>query len=174
MTLIRCSLILVVIATLSACGFQLRGSEFSLRKTFSSIHVVSDGKDEGLNSALDLVLRSSQIKRNEDSANQLQILSSKTSRRTASYSSRAKSAEYELIKTVEFRFLRDTQEIIAPMTLEARRSYLYRETAAVGKAEEERLLRQEMDSDLAQRILLAIERAAIQYRESENAKDTTP
>lgn len=174
MTLIRCSLILVVIAALSACGFQLRGSEFPLRKTFSSIHVVSDGKDEGLNNALDLVLRSSQIKRNEDSANQLQILSSKTTRRTASYSSRAKSAEYELIKTVEFRFLRDNQDIIAPMTLEARRSYLYRETAAVGKAEEERLLRQEMDNDLAQRILLAIERAAIQYRASENAKDSAP
>ena len=137
MTLIRCSLILVVIAALSACGFQLRGSDFPLRKTFSSIHVVSDRKDEGLNGALDLVLRSSQIQRNEDSANQLQILSSKTSRRTASYSSRAKSAEYELIKSVEFRLLRDTQDIIAPMTLEARRSYLYRETAAVGKAEEE-------------------------------------
>src|SRR5690606_3987617 len=113
MTLIRCSLILVVIAALSACGFQLRGSEFPLRKTFSSIQVVYDGKDEGLNSALDLVLRSSQIKRNEDSANQLQILSSKTTRRTASYSSRAKSAEYELIKTVELRLQRDNQDITA-------------------------------------------------------------
>jgi LPS-assembly lipoprotein len=174
MTLIRCSLILVVIAALSACGFQLRGSDVPLRKTFSSIQLITDDKDEGLNNALDLVLRSSQIKRNADSANQLQILSSKTTRRTASYSSRAKSAEYELIKSVEFRFRRDDQDIIAPMTLEARRSYLYRETAAVGKAEEERLLRQEMDSDLAQRILLAIERAAIQYLASENAKDSAP
>lgn len=174
MTLIRCSLILTVITALSACGFQLRGSDIPLRKTFPSIQLVSDARDEGLNNALDLVLRSSQIKRNADSANQLQILSSKTRRRTASYNSRAKSAEYELIKTVEFRFRRDNQDIIAPMTLEARRSYLYRETAAVGKAEEERLLRQEMDDDLARRILLAMERAAIQYQASENAKDSNP
>lgn len=174
MAMLRLSLVLVLTATLSACGFQVRGSERPLHKTFPSVQVQTSGNDNAFYEAVDQVLRSSRIKRNDTSANKLEILSSNTQKRTASYSSRAKSAEFELIKTVSFRFTRDDEEIIAPMKLETRRSYLYRETAAVGKAEEENLLRQEMDSDLAQRILLALQRAAETWHEPAAAADTTP
>lgn len=50
--------------------------------------------------------------------------------------------------------------LIPETTFKARRSYLYRETAAVGKAEEENMLKREMDQDLVQRILLSIRRSS--------------
>lgn len=171
MTMIRCSLILMLITLASACGFHLRGSERPLSKTFSSLHLVMSGNDQSFQSALKSTLQDANIVLNETSLNRLEILSSRNQKRTASYSSRAKSAEFELIKTITFRVTREKEQLIPPMKLEARRSYLYRETAAVGKAEEESLLRQEMDQDLAQRILLALQRTADRQRERSQAQE---
>jgi LPS-assembly lipoprotein len=171
MTMIRCSLILILIAAVSACGFHLRGSERPISKTFSSIHLVVSGNDQSFQSALKSTLQDADIELNDASINRLEILSTRDQKRTASYSSRAKSAEYELIKTVTFRVTREKEQLIEPMKLETRRSYLYRETAAVGKAEEEILLKQEMDHDLAQRILLALQRTADRQREQSQAQE---
>lgn len=172
MTLIRCSLILGLITALAACGFQLRGSDHPLHKTFPSVNLVIEDKDPAFRSAMEQTLADARIEINEASANRLEVIETREQKRTASYSSRAKSAEYELIKSVKFRFSRERDQIIAPMKLEARRSYLYRETAAVGKAEEETLLKQEMNRDLAQRILLALLRAAEAQREQTELEAT--
>lgn len=165
MTLIRCSLILALITTLAACGFQLRGSDRSLQKAFPSVNLVIEDDDPTFRDAMVQTLADARVQITDVSANRLEIVETRSQKRTASYSSRAKSAEYELVKSVTFRFVRERDQIIAPMKLEARRSYLYRETAAVGKAEEETLLKQEMDRDLAQRILLSLLRAAEAQRE---------
>lgn len=174
MTMIRYSLILILITLVSACGFHLRGSERPISKTFSSIHLVVSGNDQSFQSALRSTLQDADIALNDTSINRLEIINTRNQRRTASYSSRAKSAEFELIKTITFRVTREKEELIAPMALEARRSYLYRETAAVGKAEEEILLKQEMDQDLAQRILLALQRTADRQREQSQAQELPP
>ncbi len=143
---------------LASCGFQLRGVQHSISSRYESVRLVTSGSDEPFFTAMRQQLKNSGVKVSDDAMATLEILSTKKDKRTASYSSRAKSAEFELLKDVEFRFRYDNDELIAPMTLQARRSYLYRETAAVGKAEEEQLLWQEMDNDLAQRILLALQR----------------
>ena len=173
MTLLRYSLILLLVTTIAACGFQLRGSQRALNKSFSSVNLIANGKDFSFYNAVKRGLADSGISVNEGSINHLEIIGTQNQRRTASYSSRAKSAEFELIKTVVFQFSREDQRLIAPMKLEARRSYLYRETAAVGKAEEENLLREEMDKDLAQRILLAMQRVADVQSEAA-ANEITP
>lgn len=159
MTAIRGSLILILALTtlLASCGFQLRGGERPLHKAFPSVHLEMDYNDDPFfYDVMVQTLRDAGIQLNNTSINRLEVLSTRNQKRTASYSSRAKTAEYELIKTVSFRFVRDKEVWIEPMKLETRRSYLYRETAAVGKAEEEILLTQEMSRDLAQRILLAL------------------
>lgn len=172
MTAIRGGLILILALTtlLSACGFQLRGGERPLHKAFPHMHLVIDSNDTFFRQIMEQTLKDAGIQLNSASVNRLEILDARQQKRTASYSSRAKTAEYELIKTVTFRFLREKEEWITPMKLEARRSYLYRETAAVGKAEEETLLMQEMSRDLAQRILLALRHnAETEYEESAGA-----
>ncbi len=163
-----------LVLLLAACGFQLRGSERPLNKTFSSVHLITNGSDNSFYNAVKNALKDARIELNDASLNKLEIVGSGDQKRTASYSSRAKSAEFELIKTVTFRFTREKEQLIAPMKLEARRSYLYRETAAVGKAEEENLLKQEMNQDLAQRILLALQRSADQQREKSQAQEIAP
>lgn len=175
MKLFRVSLILIVMTALTACGFQLRGSERPLNKAFPSVSLEGASRDNAFSNALKEVLGNARIELNDASINRLEILETKSQKRTASYSSRAKSAEFELIKTVTFRFMREEEELIAPMKLEARRTYLYRETAAVGKAEEENLLKQEMDRDLAQRIMLALLHTAdVQAEKSNKEADAAP
>lgn len=149
--------LLVLALVLASCGFQLRGVQHSIASRYESVRLVTHGSDEPFFSVMKQQLKNSGVKVSDDASATLEILETRTQKRTASYSSRAKSAEFELLKTVTFKFRLDDRELIMPMPLQARRSYLYRETAAVGKAEEERLLWQEMDDDLAQRILLALQ-----------------
>lgn len=164
--------IATLVLLLSACGFQLRGTSKPLDKILPALQLVTSGKDPAFDQALRGVLKDARIQLNDSSVNKLEILGTGYRKRTASYSSRAKSAEYELIKTINIRFSREDRELIAPMKLEARRSYLYRETVAVGKAEEEILLRDEMDQDLAQRILLALQHAV--HKPQEPVRETAP
>lgn len=150
--------ILSLTLLLAACGFQLRGVEHSINSRYESIRLTTNGKDEQFHATLRKSLKNAGVTLSENADARLEILGTKTEKRTASYSSRAKSAEFELLKTVSFRFRDNGRELISDMPLQARRSYLYRETAAVGKAEEENLLWQEMDLDLSQRILMALQR----------------
>jgi len=153
------TLLLALVVQLQGCGFQLRGSAQSIARSYSSVNVVNASGDESLRKVVEQALLNTGTEISAVSGNRLEILSAKQDKRTASYSSRGKSAEYELLKEVRFRFIHDDKELIPDTTFKARRSYLYRETAAVGKAEEENMLRREMDQDLAQRILLAIRRS---------------
>lgn len=151
--------ILALLLTLQGCGFQLRGSTNSIAKSYSSVRVINQSGDEALRQIVEQALKDTGTEISDTSGNVLELLYSRPDKRTASYSSRGKSAEYELLKEVRFQFKHDDQVRIQETTFKARRSYLYRETAAVGKAEEENLLKREMDQDLAQRILLAIRRS---------------
>lgn len=151
--------LLIASLILQGCGFQLRGSANSIAHSYSSIRVVNSSGDEGLRKNIEQALIDTGTSVSPTSLNVLEILETEEDKRTASYSSRGKSAEYELLKEIRFQFKRDDQILIPETTFKARRSYLYRETAAVGKAEEENMLKQEMDQDLVQRILLAIRRS---------------
>ena len=153
------SLTLIAALLLPGCGFQLRGSANSISKSYGSVHVINHSGDEALRKIVEQALLDTGTKVTPTSANTLEILATKEDKRTASYSSRGKSAEYELLKEIRFQFKRGEDVLIPETTFHARRSYLYRETAAVGKAEEENILKREMNQDLAQRILLAIRRS---------------
>ena len=154
------SLTLIAALLIQGCGFQLRGSTNSISKSYGSVHVINKSGDEAFRKIVEQALLDTGTKVTPTSSNQLEILTTKEDKRTASYSSRGKSAEYELLKEISFQFKHGDEILIPETTFHARRSYLYRETAAVGKAEEENILKREMSQDLAQRILLAIRRSA--------------
>lgn len=157
--LLRSVLPLSLAILVSACGFQLRGTAQALDHTYSSIRLQDKSGDIIFQRALEQALRDAGVRISLDSSYILTITRTHLKKRTASYSSRAKSAEYELTKDVSFQFKQEKNTLIPRTSLQTRRSYLYRETVAVGKAEEERLLRTEMDQDLAQRILLSLQRS---------------
>ena len=161
--MLRTPILPILIAALSlmsaGCGFQLRGSSASIAQSYSSVRVVDLSGDGRLRKDLEQALTDTGTNVTATSLNVVEILQSEEDKRTASYSSRGKSAEYELLKEIRFQFKRDEKVLIPETTFKARRSYLYRETAAVGKAEEENMLKREMDQDLVQRILLSIRRS---------------
>ncbi|HAG96080.1 MAG: hypothetical protein CMK83_20365 [Pseudomonadales bacterium] len=162
--MLRTPILPILIAALSlmsaGCGFQLRGSSASIAQSYSSVRVVDLSGDGRLRKDLEQALTDTGTNVTATSLNVVEILQSEEDKRTASYSSRGKSAEYELLKEIRFQFKRDEKVLIPETTFKARRSYLYRETAAVGKAEEENMLKREMDQDLVQRILLSIRRSS--------------
>lgn len=157
--MLRNGLLIALVFLLTACGFQLRGTENAIHHSFTEVTVVNSTADKRFQQILEEALKNAGVLVAVDSDTKLEILTSTPRRRTASFSSRAKSAEFELLKEVSFRFSHQEEVVIETTQLQARRSYLYRETAAVGKAEEEILLRKEMDEDLAQRILLYLQRS---------------
>ena len=162
--MLRTPILPILIAALSlmsaGCGFQLRGSSASIAQSYSSVRVVDLSGDGRLRKDLEQALTDTGTNVTATSLNVVEIPQSEEDKRTASYSSRGKSAEYELLKEIRFQFKRDEKVLIPETTFKARRSYLYRETAAVGKAEEENMLKREMDQDLVQRILLSIRRSS--------------
>ena len=162
--MLRTPILPILIAALSlmsaGCGFQLRGSSASIAQSYSSVRGVDLSGDGRLRKDLEQALTDTGTNVTATSLNVVEILQSEEDKRTASYSSRGKSAEYELLKEIRFQFKRDEKVLIPETTFKARRSYLYRETAAVGKAEEENMLKREMDQDLVQRILLSIRRSS--------------
>lgn len=164
--------IVSLVLVLAACGFQLRGLQDSVASRYASMRLITHGSDEAFFTILRQNLKNAGVTLNEDAEAILDIQSVRTEKRTASYNSRAKSAEFELLKRVTFQFHQGKRERIAPMIVQVRRSYLYRETAAVGKAEEERLLWREMDDDLAQRILIALQHSVRPVANSETAAPT--
>ena len=162
--MLRTPILPILIAALSlmsaGCGFQLRGSSASIAQSYSSVRVVDLSGDGRLRKDLEQALTDTGTNVTATSLNVVEILQSEEDKRTASYSSRGKSAEYELLKEIRFQFKRDEKVLIPETTFKARRSYLYRETAAVGKAEEENMLKRERDQDLVQHILLSIRRSS--------------
>ncbi|MDY6919057.1 MAG: hypothetical protein SV765_02460 [Pseudomonadota bacterium] len=156
----RLLLLLPLLILVSACGFQLRGSVYSLEQSYGAIKLVNKSGDEALYNVVEQALLDTGTSVTPHSNNILVLMDSDEDKRTASYSSRGKSAEYELLKEITFEFRQGDSVVIPETRFASRRSYLYRETAAVGKAEEENLLWEEMDADMAQRILLALRRSA--------------
>ena len=156
--MLRTPILPILIAALSlmsaGCGFQLRGSSASIAQSYSSVRVVDLSGDGRLRKDLKQALTDTGTNVTATSLNVVEILQSEEDKRTASYSSRGKSAEYELLKEIRFQFKRDEKVLIPETTFKARRSYLYRETAAVGKAEEENMLKREMDQDLVHTLTL--------------------
>ena len=138
--MLRTPILPILIAALSlmsaGCGFQLRGCSASIAQSYSSVRVVDLSGDGRLRKDLEQALTDTGTNVTATSLNVVEILQSEEDKRTASYSSRGKSAEYELLKEIRFQFKRDEKVLIPETTFKARRSYLYRETAAVGKAEE--------------------------------------
>jgi len=87
----------------------------------------------------------------------LRILEDATDQRVMSVTARNVPREYEIFYTVTFELEAGSQQLIEPQSLVATRVYAWSETEVLGKAAEERLLRQALADDLARRVLRRIE-----------------
>lgn len=146
--------IMIVMLSLSACGFALRGAVVF---PFNSIFI-----DMPLNSPL-----AGELKRNIRSSGQtsialdaksadvaLQVLAETREKAILSYNSQGRAREYNLIYNFRFRVVdKIGKEVLPPTVISLKRTISFNESQVLAKESEEALLYRDMQSDLVQQIM---------------------
>ena len=145
---------ILLLLTLSACGWQLRGAGGDA--TIERLHVDASAPDSAFTRVLERYLRGSGIAL-VDSASEaqysLKILKEKSRRRTATVSASARISERLLEERVEYLITRsDGTVAIERTSASVERIYEYNEDNVLATEDEARLLKSEMHNDLARQI----------------------
>ena len=154
--------LLLCVLLLSGCGFQLRS--WDLGSGYSSIALESAGRFDVEPTLRRALTQTGVPVDTNDAELVLELISSGEELRTASVSSSARTAEYELILRVRYA-IRDAAGVYLakPVSLQSSRRYFLDRGNLVGSNEEQALLRRELRSELVQqimRVLNAVSRAA--------------
>jgi LPS-assembly lipoprotein len=144
-----------LVLLLAACGFQLRGTVV-LPPVMDNTRLEGD-RFSLLVSELGRVLENAGARLADGDGKAtavLRVLGENSTQRVLSVGAAGRVAEYELYHRVEYRLEDVRGEVLVPtQALSARRSYQFDENDVLGKANEEESLREEMQRDLALRIV---------------------
>jgi LPS-assembly lipoprotein len=151
-------ILMLALLTLGGCGFHLRG-ESPLLGTMSRLSV------EGLplspiRQALISRLEKSGVVVSPDASVVISLLDENSEKRVSAYSSRAKTAAFELRRAVTVRVtLRNDPKhpLVGDTEFLTRRQLLFRQDQVLGKMEEEGRLLGEMEKELVERIVRKLE-----------------
>lgn len=150
-------------AVLSACGFQLRGRRAlppALNQVFIQVQSDYGVLEPPIVAALRRSLRArgaTVVRKSWQADSALVIESLRDSRRILSVGSDGKAIEYELTTTVRYALRNDNANRIAPQQLSLTRDYLFNSEAVLATEAEERKLRDVMQAELAELMLLRLE-----------------
>lgn len=149
----------LVLLVLSGCGFQLRS--WDLGSAYESVGLDTRGGFKTarggfeMESQLRLALEQTGVPVLASGAELvLELIDSDEELRTASVSSVARTAEFELILRVRYAVrTADGVYVAQPATTQASRRYFLDRGNLVGSNEEQSLLRRELRSELVQRVM---------------------
>lgn len=154
--LVMQSLLAGLILTLAACGFQLRGAA-DLPASLQTMHI----QGISLRSELGLELKRT-LERNgvrivesyEEGVALLTVKQNQFNRQVLSVGASGRANEYELTQELVIR-VTDAEEGVRleDERFEARRDYQYDPIQVLGREDEERLLRDDMNKQLSQAVL---------------------
>jgi LPS-assembly lipoprotein len=154
---VRAGALLLLAVALSACGFQLRGSNGQYHMPFQSIYLgFADTSPLGIELRRNLrggdavVVVSDAAKADA----KFDVLSEARGKTILSLNSQGRVREYLLTYTLVFR-VRDARdaELLGATEISLKRSIAFNETQVLAKESEEALLYRDMQSDLVQQIL---------------------
>lgn len=160
----RSAMLLLICATLSACGFHLRGStaasaiESAYVVAAPAIAIASELRTALTQSGVDLVA--------ERTAAQVTVtlLEDRTRRQTITVTAQARTAEFEISREVTFRVeSADGSVLIDDRAIKGVRIYRVDTSNLVGSNQEEQLLIRELSADVVAQILRSID-AAVRAR----------
>ena len=143
----------IVMITLSACGFQLRDN-YQLPATLQQMQLQSVSSLQ-LEASLRQRLLTAGIQLSDQAAAdvaQLRVLSDQLERRTLSLFESGQVAEYELLYRVNYQVIRNG-ELIIEDTIEVARDYQDDPNFALAKTREREMLVAEMRDDAARRLV---------------------
>jgi LPS-assembly lipoprotein len=141
----------------SGCGFQLR--TWDIGSSVESAYVAVSDRNP-MKGPLERALRQAGVDladAADTAAVVVELLDARQERRSVSVSGQARAAEYEMTLAVQYR-VTDPRggELIAPQWLQRERVYRVDRDNIVGSSEEQALLVREMQTDLVQQILRAV------------------
>lgn len=162
-------LMLVLTPSISGCGFHLRG-ESKLQTSLSTL-ALKGLEGNAFRQILVGKLEKSGVELDKKAPYTILLLDEDSERRVSAYSTRAKSAGFELKRTVTFKIIGPgKKEAEVPVTeIFSRRHLLFRQAEVVGKLDEESMLWQEMYQELAERIIRKLESIQTETRQVEPA-----
>lgn len=142
---------------LSACGFQLRGTgdvEFGLKElVLQARNSYGDTVRE-----LETLLERNDVRVHPGAKYSLNLANEQTRQRTASYTSSARSAEYELTSTLDYQFRGPQDRLLLEDRVEVQKVYVHDSNNLIGSSQEGDQLRQEMRRELLQQLVMRIQR----------------
>ncbi|WP_312921958.1 LPS-assembly lipoprotein LptE [Stutzerimonas nitrititolerans] len=144
---------------LSACGFQLRGTgdaEFALTEIDLQAR---DSHGQTVQQLKDL-LESNDVHVHPGARYSLNLTNEQTRQRTASYTSSARSAEYELTTTLDYEFRGPQNTQLLQDRVEVQRVYVHDSNNLIGSSQEGDQLRQEMRRELLQQLVMRVQRVS--------------
>lgn len=154
---IACALMVAMAMMLSACGFQLRGSNSQDNLPFRTIYLaISD--TSSLGNELKRYIRASGetavVTEPQTAQAIVELLSETREKIILSLNTQGRVREYSLLYRVRLR-VKDNQdnELLAPTEIVLKRNISFNEEQIIAKEKEEELLYRDMQSDLVQQIL---------------------
>jgi len=156
-SLVRAVCALLIVSSLAACGFQLRGSNGSYNMPFKTIHL-GFGEASPLGNELKRNLRAIDnvaiVSKATEAQARFEVVSETRNKAVLSLNNLGRVREYLLTYTLVFQ-VRDTAGnlILAPTEITLRRNLTFSEEALLAKEGEEALLYRDMQSDLVQQII---------------------
>lgn len=151
--MIKRNLLVIGLATLlSACGFQLRGTgdvKFALKELDLSAR---NAYGETVNEVRD-VLQNNGVKVYRGAQYRLVLSNEQENRRAASFTSSARTAEYELTKTLEYEIRGSEDLLLISDKIEAQSFYTQDSNNLIGGDQEAAQIRQEMNREMIQQLV---------------------
>jgi LPS-assembly lipoprotein len=145
-------LIIGLAVLLSACGFQLRGTgdvQFALKELDVSAR---NAYGETLKQVRE-VLQNNAVRVYPGAPYSLILSNEQEDQRTASYTSSARTAEYELTMTLDYEIRGAKNLLLLNNQLEVQNFYVQDSNNLIGSGQEAAQLRQEMRRDLVQQLV---------------------
>ena len=160
--MIKRNLLVIGLATLlSACGFQLRGTgdvQFALKELDVSAR---NAYGETVNQVRE-VLQNNDVRVYPGAPYRLVLSNEQENRRAASFTSSARTAEYELNKTLEYEIRGSKNLLLLNDKVEAQSFYTQDSNNLIGADQEAAQVRQEMNRELIQLLVLRLQQISPQ------------
>ncbi|AHL77002.1 lipoprotein [Stutzerimonas stutzeri] len=140
---------------LSACGFQLRGTGDT---SFALDELNLEARDSYGETAMQLeeLLKDNGVRVSPSARYTLDLVSEQTRQRTASYTTAARSAEYELSSVLDYEFRGPQNTVLMQDSVEVQKVYVHDSSNLIGSDQEAGQLRQEMRRELLQQLSMRI------------------
>jgi len=141
----------IIIASISSCGYQLRGS-VSI-EGLENVKIIADNKNSLTRILEQKLLAYRKGSLNESMYPAIKLLSIESKKRQLSVNSSGRVDEYEINKIIKYQFIYSKENIITG-TLKASASYDFNESQMQGTRERENTAIESINRNLVRKLLL--------------------